>query len=60
MTGEMNRFVKFNNYVGGKMRVGNNVACHIKGMGSITLHGRTNTYDVYFVDGLKYNLLSVG
>ena len=30
------------------------------GIGSITLDGKTNTDDVYFVDGLKHNFLSVG
>ena len=32
----------------------------IKGKGSITLDGKTNIEDVFFVDGLKHNLLSVG
>ena len=33
----------------------------MKGIGSITLDGKTNnTKDVYFVDGLKHNILSVG
>ena len=31
-----------------------------KGNTSITLDGKTNTKDVYFVDGLKQYLLSVG
>lgn len=60
MTGDMNKFVEFNSCDGRIFRVGNNVACHIKGIGSITLDGKTNTNDVYFVDGLKHNLLSVG
>lgn len=60
MIGDMNKFVEFNSYDGGIVRVGNNAACHIKGKGSITLDGRTNTKDVYFVDDLKHNLLSVG
>ena len=41
------------------VRVWNNEAYHITGIGSITLDGKTNTDDVYFVDGLKHNLLSV-
>ena len=41
-------------------RVGNNETYHIIGIGSITLDGKINTNDVYFVDGLKHNLLSVG
>ena len=60
MTQDTSKFVKFNSYDGGIVRVGNNVACHIKGMGSITLDGKTNTNKVYFINGLKNNLLSVG
>ena len=60
MIGDMNRFVKFRNYDGGIVRVGKNATCHIKGIGSITLDGGTNTNDVSFVDGLKHNFLSVG
>ena len=54
------KFVKFKIHDGGIVRVGNNVACHIIGIGSITLDGKTNSNDVDFVDGLKHNLLSVG
>ena len=60
MTGDMNNFVKFKNHDGGIVRVGNNATSHITGIGSITLDGKTNTNDVYFVDGLKQSLLSVG
>ena len=60
MTGDKRKFVKLDNYDGGIVRVGNNAPCLIKGIGSITLDGKTNTDDVYFVDGLKHNLLSVG
>ena len=60
MIGDMRKFVKFRNHDGGTIRVGNNVACHITGIGSITLDGKTYIDDVYFVDGLKNNLLSVG
>ena len=38
----------------------NNASCQVKGIGSITLDRKTNTEDVYFVDGLKHNILSVG
>ena len=60
MIGDMNNFVKFNNHDGGIVKVCNNVACHIKGIWSITLDGKTNNDNFYFVDGLKNNLLSVG
>ena len=60
MTGDMNKFVDFKSCDGGTIRVGNNATCYIKGIGSITLDGKSKTEDVYFVDGLKHNLLSVG
>ena len=59
MTSDMNKFFKFKNHDGGIVRVGNNATYHITWIGSITLDGKTNTDDVYFVDGLKHNLLSV-
>ena len=49
MTSDMNSFVKFKNCNGGIVRVGNNATYHIIGIGSITLDGRTNTDDVYFL-----------
>ena len=60
MTGDMNKFVKFRNHDGDIVRVGNNVAYHITGIGSITLDGKTNSNDDYFFDSLKQNFLSVG
>ena len=59
MIGDMNKFVKFRNHDGGIVRVGNKATFHIIGIGSITLDGKTNIDDFYFVDGLKHNLLSV-
>lgn len=55
----MNNFLKFNSYDGGVVRVGNISLCPIKVKGYITLDRKNNTKDVYFVDGLKLNLLSV-
>ena len=60
MTGNMRKFIDYRSCDGGTVRVGNNVACYIKGIGSITLDGKSKIEDVYFVDGLKHNLLSVG
>ena len=56
----MNKFFDFKSQDGGIAKVGNNVACQVKGIGSITLDGKTKIEDVYYVDGLKNNLLSVG
>ena len=60
MTGDMSKVLKLNSYGGGIMRVGNNATCKINGMRSITLDGKTKTDEVYFFDGLKHNLLSLG
>ena len=60
MTDDMNKFVDFKSHDGGIVRVGSNATCHVKGIGSITLDGKTNIEDVYFVNGLKNNLMSVG
>ena len=60
MTGDMSKFVKFRSHDGGIVRVGNNAACHITGIGSLELDDKTYIDDVYFVDGLKHNLLSIG
>ena len=49
----MRKFVKFISHDGGIVRVRKNVAYHITRIGSITLDGKTNTDDVYFVDGLN-------
>ena len=59
MTDDIEKLVDINSQNGGTVRVGNNVACQVKGIRSITLDGKTNTEDVYFVDGLKKNLLSI-
>ena len=60
MIGDINKFVEFKSHDGSIVSVGSNESCHVKGIQSITLDGKTNTKDVYFVDGLKHNLLSVG
>jgi hypothetical protein len=60
MTRNMYKFVELNSCDGGIVKVGNNAACYIKGIGSITLYRKTRIDDVYFVNGLKYNPLSVG
>ena len=56
----MRKKFKFKSHDGGIFKVGNNIAYHIIGIRSITLDGKTNTNDVYFVDGLKHNLLRFG
>ena len=60
MTGDMKKFINLKSQDGGIFRVGNNATCQVKGIGSINFDGKTNIEDVYFLDGLKHNLLSVG
>lgn len=48
-----NKLCEFKNCDGGIIRFGNFATCHIKGKWSISLDGKTNNEDVYFVDGLK-------
>ena len=60
MTGDMNKFFDFKSQDGGIVKGGNNATCQVKGIGSITLDGKTNTEDVFFFDSLKHNILSVG
>ena len=60
MTSDMNIWFECNSCDEGIARVGNSVGCHIKGLGLIILDGKNNKHNVYFFDGLKHNLLSVG
>ena len=46
MMGDMNKFFDFKSQDGGIIIVGNNAACQVKGIESITLDGKTNIEDV--------------
>lgn len=59
MIGDKSKFVNFEKCDGGLVRFGDNKACIICSRGSISLHGKHNTDDVLYVEGLKHNLLSV-
>ena len=48
MIGDMNKFVKFKNHDGGIIRVGNNAAYHIIGIGYIIVDDKKNIDDVFF------------
>lgn len=60
MIGDKGKFLNFQEYNGGLVRFGDDKACLIKGKGTISLDGKHNTDNVYYVEGLKHNLLSVG
>ena len=52
-------FLSLEEYVGGVVRFGNDAPCMVKGRGSISLNGKSSANNVYWVDGLRHNLLSV-
>lgn len=59
MTGDKHNFVMLEDYDGGYVRFGNDAPCLVRGKGSITLIDKARCNDVYWVEGFKYNLLSV-
>lgn len=60
MTGDKRKFIYLKEFDGGVVRFGNNSPCMVKGKGSISLNGKINIDDVYWVEDLKHYLLSVG
>jgi hypothetical protein len=59
MTGDKDKFETLNQCKGGYVKFGNDSPCLIKGNGLINLTNKIRCDDVYWVDDLKYNLLSV-
>lgn len=59
MTGDRKKFLSMEDYDGGLVRFDNDAPCAVKGKGSIALNDKTICEDVYWVEGLKYSLLSV-
>lgn len=60
MTRDQGKFLSLQEFDGGLVRFGDDKACMIKGKGTISLDGKNNTNNVYYVEGLSHNLLSVG
>lgn len=60
MTSDKRKFLSLQEYHGGLVRFGDDKSWSIKGRGTISLDGKHNTDNVYYVEGLKHNLLSVG
>ncbi|GAV88174.1 hypothetical protein CFOL_v3_31597 [Cephalotus follicularis] len=58
MTGDKSLFVKYEPKEGGEVTFGDNAKGKIKGVGSIG-NLKTSIHNVFFVDGLKHNLLSI-
>ena len=59
MTRCKRKFKTLENFDGGFVWFGDNSGAYIIGKGSIILNKDTPIHDVYFVEGLKHNLLSV-
>ena len=59
MTGDKSKFENLVHYDGGSVRVGNDEPCYVKGKGFSALTNHFKCYNVYWVEGLKHNLLSV-
>lgn len=59
MTGDKSEFFKLDKYDGGLGMFGDDTGAKICGIGSISFDGKHNTDDVYYVNGLRHNLLSV-
>lgn len=60
MTGDKRKFLSLQEFDGGLVRFGDDKACMIKRRGTISLDGKNDSDNVYYVEGLRHNLLSVG
>ena len=59
LTWDRMKFDKLINYKGGNVSFGYDSSRKIKGLGSLMLSEKMSIHDVYYLDGLKCNLLSV-
>ena len=59
MIRDKSKFVDFTQYDRNSVRFGNDAPCQIKVKGSIKLTEKISWDNAYYVEGLKYNLLSV-
>lgn len=59
MTGDRSKFLSLKEFDGCVVKFDNDSPCMVKGKGVISLNGKSNVDDVYWVEGLKHNLLSV-
>ena len=63
MTGNKEFFENLDTSIKSEVKLGNNEIVEVNGKGTvnvITRHGKKSISDVYFVPGLKHNLISVG
>ena len=59
MTGDKDKFEDISPYKGGCVKFGNDIPCVVKGKDTIQLTDKITCDNVYWVEGLNYNLLSV-
>ena len=59
MTGDRSRFSSIENYDGGDVSFGDNSKAQIIGKGCVKGDQMPNLSDVFLVEGLKHNLLSI-
>ena len=59
MIGDKSKFEHLEHYDGGSVRFGNDERCYVKVKGCITLTDELKCDNVYWVEGMKNNLLSV-
>ena len=59
MTSDKTKFEHLEHYDGGSVKFGDNEPCYVKGKGCIALTDELKCDNAYWVEGLRYNLLSV-
>ena len=59
MTDDINKFEKIEECDGETIKIGNDIPCRVKGRGSLMLNDKIRCENAYWVQGLKYNVLSV-
>lgn len=59
MTRDKGNFIDLENYVGGSIKFAEEDAASIYSKGTIVIDGKHKTDDVYYVKGLRHNILSV-
>lgn len=60
MTTDKSKFLKLDKYDGDSVRLEDGQTTQIVGIGSISFDGNHITYNVYYMNGLHHNILSVG
>lgn len=59
MIGDQSKFLSLKEFDGSFVKFGNDSPYMVKGKGVISLNGKHSADDVYWVEALKHNLLSV-